>query len=140
MTRRTIGLFILSLFAWMGLATAQGSDKEAAALAAAEEWLGMVDAERYGQSWNEASGYFRRAVMLDEWEQALQSVRAPLGGVLGRKVRRTVHATSLPGAPDGEYVVIQYEASFEHKKSAIETVTPMRDEDGRWRVGGYYIQ
>ena len=47
---------------------------------------------------------------------------------------------ALPGAPDGEYVVIQYESSFEHKQSAIETVTPMLDTDGKWRVSGYFIK
>jgi hypothetical protein len=46
----------------------------------------------------------------------------------------------LPGAPDGEYVVIQFEASFEKKKAAVETVTPMVDEDGEWRVSGYYLK
>lgn len=140
MTRRIACLSILGLLAWLGLAAAQAPDKEAAALAAAEEWLGIVDLGLYGQSWHEASGYFRRAVLQDEWVQALESVRTPLGGVLTRKVKRTVYATSLPGAPDGEYVVIQYEASFQDKRAAIETVTPMRDEDGRWRVGGYYVQ
>ncbi len=48
--------------------------------------------------------------------------------------------TSLPGAPDGEYVVISYETSFTNKKSAIETVTPMLDKDGKWRVSGYFIK
>lgn len=140
MTRRIACLFMLILFAWLGLAAAQAQDKEAVALAAAEEWLGIVDAGLYGQSWYETSGYFRRAVMQDEWVQALESVRTPLGGLLARKVKRTVYATSLPGAPDGEYVVIQFETSFQDKRAAIETVTPMRDEDGRWRVGGYYVQ
>ena len=47
---------------------------------------------------------------------------------------------SLPGAPDGHYVVLHYETSFENKKTAIETVTPMLDQDGDWRVSGYYIR
>jgi hypothetical protein len=50
------------------------------------------------------------------------------------------YQTSLPGAFDGEYVVIQFETSFENKKSAVETVTPMKDKDGRWRVSGYFIK
>jgi hypothetical protein len=37
-------------------------------------------------------------------------------------------------------VVIQYETIFEKKQSAIETVTPMLDKDGKWRVSGYYIK
>jgi hypothetical protein len=45
----------------------------------------------------------------------------------------------LPGAPEGEYVVIQYETQFEHKAGAIETVTPLREKDGSWRVSGYFI-
>ena len=48
--------------------------------------------------------------------------------------------TSLPSVPDGEYVVIQFKASFENKKSAIETITPMMVKDGKWRVSGYYIK
>jgi hypothetical protein len=47
---------------------------------------------------------------------------------------------SLPGAPDGEYVVIQFKTAFENKKFAIETVTPMLDGDGKWRVSGYFIR
>jgi hypothetical protein len=48
--------------------------------------------------------------------------------------------TSLPGAPDGEYVVIQFMSSFENKRFAIETVTPMKDKDAKWRVSGYYMR
>ena len=50
------------------------------------------------------------------------------------------YAEALPGAPDGKYVVVQYRTSFERKESAVETVTPMLDEDGRWRVSGYFIK
>jgi hypothetical protein len=37
-------------------------------------------------------------------------------------------------------VVLQYQTSFANKKDAVETVTPMRDKDGQWRVSGYYIK
>ena len=50
------------------------------------------------------------------------------------------YKTSLPGAPDGEYVVMEFTTAFTNKKSAIETITPMLDEDGQWRVAGYYIR
>jgi hypothetical protein len=70
----------------------------------------------------------------------LQSVRMPLGKMISRKLKTSAYKTTLPGAPDGQYVVIQFETSFQNKKSAIETVTPMFDHDGRWRVSGYYIK
>jgi hypothetical protein len=27
-----------------------------------------------------------------------------------------------------------------NKRSAVETITPMRDPDGQWRVSGYFIK
>jgi hypothetical protein len=29
---------------------------------------------------------------------------------------------------------------FENKAAAVETVTPMADPDGAWRVSGYFIR
>ena len=68
------------------------------------------------------------------------AVRKPLGKLISRKVKTNVYTSSLPGAPDGDYVVIQFDTSFENKKTAVETITPMLDKDGVWRVSGYYIK
>lgn len=66
--------------------------------------------------------------------------RKPLGKVFSRKVASKKYTTELPDAPDGESVVIQYDASFKNKASAVETVTPVLGEDGTWRVSGYFIK
>jgi hypothetical protein len=113
---------------------------EKAAVAAADAWLKAVDAGRYGESWDGAARIFRTVVKKDDWERSLEGVRSPLGKVLSRKVSSRTFTNTLPGAPDGKYVVIQYATSFENKRSAIETVTPMLDADGRWRVSGYFIR
>ena len=70
----------------------------------------------------------------------MEGMRKPFGKNLSRQLKSAHYRTSLPGAPDGEYVVVQFKASFENKKSAIETVTPMLDKDGKWRVSGYYMK
>jgi hypothetical protein len=123
-----------------GVVGAQAQEKEKAAITAAEQWLALVDAGKYAESWTEAAGYFKNAVTQEKWAQSLKAVREPLGKLISRKVKSTTYATSLPGAPDGEYVVIQFETSFGNKKSAIETVTPMLEKDGKWRVSGYFIK
>ena len=113
---------------------------EEAAVDAAQEWLGLVDGGQFGESWEEAAGYFRNAISKDKWEQAMKAGRVPLGALVSRVVKSKQYTTSVPGAPDGQYVVIQFSTSFENKGSAIETVTPMLDEDGSWRVSGYFIK
>lgn len=140
MARQIIYVLVLSLSLLVPFAGAQGTEKEKAAVAAAEQWLSWVDTGTYDKSWKEASEYFKNAVSQDVWEQSLQGVRGPLGKLISRNINRTLYKTSLPGAPDGEYVIIQFETSFTNKKSAIETVTQMLETDGRWRVSGYYIK
>ena len=119
---------------------ADNSGREKAAIASAEKWLKLVDQGKYIESWKESADYFKRAVSQEQWEQAMKSGREPLGKLISRKVANVLYTTSLPGAPDGQYVVIQFNTSFENKKSGMETVTPMIDKDGKWRVSGYYIK
>ena len=117
-----------------------GGEDEDAAVEVAEEWLALVDAGEYDQSWDEAAAYFRRAVTKDDWIASLGAVRTPLGKATSRTHKGATYVTELPGAPDGEYVVIQFSTAFANKGSAVETITPMKDEDGRWRVSGYFIR
>ena len=106
----------------------------------AESWLALVDSGKYAESWQEASQLFKAAVTLEQWQNAVRASRDPFGKVLSRKVTSATYTKTLPGAPHGEYVVIKYGSSFEHKQAAVETVTPMMDKDGKWRVSGYYIK
>jgi hypothetical protein len=107
---------------------------------AAEQWLSLVDDGHFAESWKTAAAYFQAAVPQELWERQLGAVRKPLGKLISRKLKTAKHTKSLPGAPDGDYVVLQFETSFENKKEAIETVTPMLEKDGAWRVSGYFIK
>jgi hypothetical protein len=63
-----------------------------------------------------------------------------LGEAASREVLGAQFMTELPGAPAGEYVVIQFKTDFANKPGSIETITPMKDAQGAWRVSGYYIK
>jgi hypothetical protein len=110
------------------------------AQSAAESWLKLTDAANVGASWDQAAKLFKGAVTKEQWIQALAGVRLPLGKVISRRVTSRQYSEKLPGAPDGKYVTIQYETVFENKASAVETITPMLDPDGIWRVSGYFIR
>ncbi|HEY1233517.1 MAG TPA: DUF4019 domain-containing protein [Candidatus Binatia bacterium] len=109
-------------------------------VAAAQSWLGEIDSGNYAKSWQQASAYFQGAVSEKNWADALNGARRPLGNLISRKVTKTTNAKSLPGAPDGNYLVMQFTTSFANKKNALETVTFMREKDGNWRAAGYYIK
>ncbi len=140
MTRKLTALMVLCAFLVPTALLAQHAEQEKAAAAAANTWLHLVDSGQYAESWKEASAMVRAAVPEQEWAEKLQAARKPLGALVTRDLKKQTYATSLPGAPDGEYVVMQFQTSFQNKKSAIETVTAMLEKDGAWRIAGYYIR
>jgi len=134
-------LVLVGIIAALFAATAGAADKpEDLAQAAAESWLKLTDGGDAGASWEQAAKVFKGAVTKEQWTVAITGVRPPLGKVVSRKMTSRQYAETLPGAPEGKYVVIQYETVFENRTSAVETVTPMLDPDGVWRVSGYFIR
>lgn len=131
------------LFLYASAASAAGTDHaeaEKQAGAAAKAWLAMVDTAAYAPSWEASATPMKAAVTLQEWERSMKAVREPLGAVKARKLASAVYTTTLPGAPDGEYVVLTFHTRFAKKRRAVETVTPLLDTDGKWHVGGYFIK
>ena len=143
-TMRVSTLLVSILFLLCGFTTAEASSKGhgaaiASATKAALDWLKLVDEGSYAASWTAASSLFKGHLSEAKWTQMASSARRPLGSVISRKLNSAKFETSMPAAPHGQFVVIRFETSFQRKKSAIETVTPMLDSDGHWRVSGYYI-
>lgn len=137
MRRITIAGFILIMVTpWMFTQNKVAAEGQRVA----ENWLALVDAGDYAASWDQAASYFKAAITKEQWQKTISNSRGEFGKLLSRKVKSAQHTTSLPGAPDGQYVVIQFDTSFENKKSAVETVTPMLDKDGQFRVSGYLIR
>lgn len=122
-----------------GSVTAEPSEIKAAT-AGAERWAAQLDQNQFETTWASAAQIFKGAVSQAQWSQTISSVRGPLGKVLERKLQTAELKTSLPGAPDGRYVVIQFQTRFENKKEAVETIVPMLEKDGQWRVSGYFIR
>ncbi len=133
-------VFALTLLLALVVARAETDEVPAVAEKSTLSWLSLTDRGQYGQSWSDAASLFQAAISSADWVRSLTAVRSPLGQLKSREVSSATFARTLPGAPDGEYVVFQFSTSFENKASAIETVTAMKDQDETWRVAGYYIK
>ena len=131
-------LTILGVLFFVGSPSAIEKGEEAG-LAAATKWLGLVDKGDYTKSWERAAGIFRDMVTKLEWQMKLDTYRKPLGEVSERKVKSKQYTKTLPNAPEGDYVVIQYETVFKNKKTITEEVTCILERDGKWKVAGYHF-
>ncbi len=117
-----------------------GNNDETDGITAAKSWLGLVDEGQYAESWNESAPVFQGVVTEQNWTDALDKVRKPLGSLVSRNLKSAKEMTRMPGAPDGKYVVMQFDTSFANKSSAIETVTVGPEENGQWKASGYFIK
>ncbi len=143
--RRTATLALLTILLAASALVAQQTrsndhtEEKKAALQSATAWLKLVDDEKYDASWQSASKEFQSSVSQEKWSQMAQTARSPLGALNSRQPRDSTYTTSVPGAPDGQYVILRFATSFANKKSATETVA-MVLQNGQWQVSGYFIK
>ncbi len=139
MKKFALGLtFILATF---GTAASAGEEEDInQAVEAAQSWLAIVDAGKYGESWDLAATALQKGIEKTKWEQAVGNVRKPIGAVKSRIVMKGADAPKLAKLPIGDAVVIQFATAFDKLAPAIETVTPFREQGGAWKVSGYYIK
>ncbi|MEM8550430.1 MAG: DUF4019 domain-containing protein [Verrucomicrobiota bacterium] len=117
-------------------------EQELVARKEADQWLKLVDRGWYAESWEETVTLFREAISQEDWVKAMDQVRKPLGKAEKRTLKALIYTQSLPQAPPGTYVVVQYETKFANRDAAaLETIVPMYDEETQsWRISGYYIK
>lgn len=136
---KTLRIVIALLCLALASGPLMAGEREDAAREAAVAWLALVDADDFDASWEAAGSLFQDRVDKASWAAQVESARGPLGAMKSRAMRSAYFQESLPGAPDGEYVIIQFQTAFENKTRGVETVTPML-EDGEWKVVGYFVK
>jgi hypothetical protein len=116
------------------------SSARAAAQQATEQWLTLVDAGKYGESWDAAAPILKNNSGRKDWIAYLKDKRQRLGKVASRKLLKADPLKNVPGLPPGRFVGMQYLTSFEKLKNGVEVVVPVLDQDGKWRVSEYVVQ
>ncbi len=140
--RRTFVLAVALALAGFaaGPATAAMAPEEMQAVNAAERWLVPVDAGRSADAYAMASASFKATVSREQWRDGVREMRKPFGRVVQRKAEKLAYTTQNPKGEPGEKVVILFDTRFVANKVATEEVSLVREDDGLWRVAGYYIR
>lgn len=122
------------------MAHAAAPTNEEAARAVAEEWLALVDGGKFVESWQKLDPAFAKKVGKKKWTSSMTDIRGRVGKLMSRKFRSAEYSKELPGAPEGEYVVVQFDSALEKKPAATEKVILILGRDLNWRVAGYAVK
>jgi hypothetical protein len=123
--------------------TQQANDPHAADELAAERqalgFVGYLDQGRFADSYAYTGMLIRAQLDRDAFSAQIQKTREGTGVLQSRELIDSAYTTTVPGAPEGQYVILHYHASFANRQDAVETVT-LAFAKGYWRVAGYYIK
>ncbi len=100
----------------------------------ARDWLAIVDAGRWDESWRATGASFRAMNTPQVWAQVSEQGRVPLGAIVSRA---DLSHESVPAPPAG-YEMVKFRTSFANRPNTVETLTLVR-EGQTWKVVGYII-
>jgi hypothetical protein len=104
----------------------------------AKQWLGLIDDKNYSDAYKQMGAVAQGKIESGPWTQKISTTREPLGAMASRTIKDVKMSKTLPGMRDGQYATVQFDSSFAHKASAVETVV-MTSDKGAWSVIGYLI-
>lgn len=111
----------------------------AESLPRAKAFIAELDAGDWSGSWEVAGVMFQSAASAEEWAETVEPVREPLGAVKSRQLTNVNRVSTLPGAPEGDYEVLQFRTVFSARPGELtETIVMTMGRDG-WEVAGYFV-
>jgi Protein of unknown function (DUF4019) len=112
---------------------------ELAAQRQALGFLGYLDQGRFADSYAYTGMLIRTQLDRDAFSTQIQKTRVGTGALQSREFIDAGYTTTVSGAPEGQYVVLHYHASFANRQDAVETLW-LSLAKGYWRVVGYNIK
>ncbi|MCB1935993.1 MAG: DUF4019 domain-containing protein [Nitrosomonas sp.] len=131
--------FLIVLF-YAASAIADDSAVLKAVESGARAWLALTDEEHYVESWKQASEHLRQKQSEADWVKKAETIRKPLGAMENRYIATAGYSKKPSGLPEGEYVIVQFYATFKNQALALETITMAKEKDNEWRVADYAIK
>ena len=108
---------------------------------AGNDFLKLVDAKKYGESWDVSSDFLKQSASRNEWTTQLVKTRETIGEVASRKLKSSIPQKDPAGAPPGDYLLQTYETVFASQGAPkTETLPLIKAADGKWRAVGYFIR
>jgi uncharacterized protein DUF4019 len=101
------------------------------------KWLALIDGGNAGAAWDLSSKQLKSSVTRDKFIEGMRDARKSLGKLEGRTAERFARSHQLPGAPEGDYAIIDYTARFAQGKKLQERLVWSIEEGDIWRVAGY---
>jgi hypothetical protein len=111
--------------------------ENAAARPAAAAFLKVVDAARYGETYDMAGENLRGTLSKKEWAGDLQKARTSVGKLESRELIGVRHTFKIPDGPPGNYYFVFYHSRYGGRDWQEKVIFDLKGKD--YRVEGSFI-
>ncbi len=109
------------------------------AIIAAEQFIAQLDNHKYLAAYKDASDLLHLSISEPDWLEKRERSGLLLGAVQGRKLVSIRARDTYPGFPDGDYLVVYFEAQTQRKQKAAEVVL-VKLIANSWQVCSYRLK
>lgn len=118
---RILSLTII-LLAGLAISVSAESLSQAEAENQARGFLQLLDQGLQDQAWFAMTPAFQALNDRTRWESRQQVIRTSYGSLTFRQLRRVSYRQTFSLSPDGEYIMVQFQSSYQRKAETVETV------------------
>jgi len=137
--RRVLAAVALSAVA-LALPAAAQDPRKNEAVAAARDWLVLLDKHDVKRLYEASGKRFREGISAEKWAEVAESGRQQFGAVKQRTLVGAEAPPETPNRPKGEFMTVVFRAEFEKRDVGQESLTLEREDDGKWHVIGYLMR
>lgn len=105
---------------------------------AAEQWLELADAGKFGESWDQGAAMMQDQISREAWMEQGNQAKSEVEALQSRQFSRAQYRALLQQAPrEGPFVLLEYRSEFE-SGPFNEVILTVKEEDA-WKVAGYQV-
>lgn len=139
---RSLTLAPIIILAIFFISCNQGEDRfspeQKAAINAATNWLKLMDAGEFSQSWKNAAPTFKANMTERQWIIGLEYMRAPYGRAVSHEIKSCQLDDYNSNLGHYTNAAIECRTTFENQKKVTEFIN-LYFVDNSWRVAIYYL-
>ncbi|HMB16497.1 MAG TPA: DUF4019 domain-containing protein [Pelovirga sp.] len=138
--KKLTSITLIGIYTLLTVTIGYSSDLLSAdAVAAAERFAQVIDNGNSRAAYSQASPLLRQSQNEQEFVTTIERAQLLLGPVQQRQLTALRSIGIYPRFPDGDYLIVQFEARTQHKNKAAEVIL-LRHQDGVWLVADYSIR
>lgn len=137
--KNILSFLVLILLSGLNTAESQAMQQHQA-VSVAQEWLDLVENGQLHEGWERLSPQYRNNVTQQKWEAVFNSVHAKNARPINRTILHVSKWKDHSSGNDEKYLMVRIKTTYDDQSERVQMITPKLDEDGEWRVAGFYFR